>query len=77
MKWEIGKGKGMIKGKSLGSDVRGTRGSSPRHEGKGKGGFDEQRRWDDWWAMKEFGGDDLDVADSGQRSRQEEWGVKG
>ena len=53
--------------------MRGTSGRSPRHEGKCKGGFDEQRWWDDWWAMKELGGDDLDGRDCGQRLRQEQW----
>ena len=42
-------------------------------DGKGKGGFDEQRWWDDWWAMKELSGDDLEMGDLGQRLRDEKW----
>ena len=59
---EIGKGKGERKGQGLGEEVKGTEGRFPGREGKGKGGFGEQRWWEDWWAMKEWSGDDLDVS---------------
>ena len=73
VKGEIGKGKGERKGKRLGEELKGTGGRFPGREGKGKGGFEEQRWWDDWWAMKEWSGDNLVVGDSGQRLRDEQW----
>ena len=68
MKWEIGKGKGMRKGKSLDSEMRGTGGRPPRHQGKGKGGgLAEQRWWGDWRAMKEGSAEDLEKRRFGER----------
>ena len=66
VKGEIGKGKGVRKGKRLGEEAKGIEGRFLGREGKGQGGFDEQRWWDDWWAMKEWSGDDLDL---GQKLR--------
>ena len=73
VKGEIGKGKGERKGKRLGEGSKGTGGRNPGREGEGKGGFEEQRWWEDWWATKEWSGDNLDAGGSGQRLRDEQW----
>ena len=54
-----------------------------RHEGKGKGEIDEQKDWEVWWLVKEIrwaneqwvrvSGDDLDMGETEQRLRQEQW----
>ena len=56
VKGEIGNGKGENMGKRLGEGSKGTGVRNPGREGKGKGGFEEQRWWDDWWTMKEWSG---------------------
>ena len=71
--WEIGSGKEERKGKSLGGELKPAGERFPGREGKGKGCSDEQGWWDDWWAMKELSGDDLDVGDLRQRLRDEQW----
>ena len=72
-KGDIGKGKRERKGKRLGEEAKGIEGGFPGREGKGKRGFDEQRWWDDWWSIKEWSGDDLDMGASGQRLRDVQW----
>ena len=82
-RWEIGKGKGMRRGRALGLERGRTAGGLARHEGKGRSEFDEQRVWEEWCLAKEEGwgnehwgelsGDDLDMGEVGQRLRQEQW----
>ena len=70
VKGGIGTGKGEKKGKGLGEESRGTSGRSSGCEGKGKGGFEEQRWWDDWWDMKEWSREKLEGGDLRDKKRE-------
>ena len=70
VKGRIGTGKGEKKGKRLGEESRGTSGRSPGCEGKGKGGFEEQRWWDEWWEMKEWSRENLEGGDFRDKKRE-------